>query len=79
MIIRREIGEKGQIVIPKDIRNHLGLDVGIEVTFEVKDNEIIIKKEKNNEEFLKDFLNFPKIKRKISVKELKRIYEEQYG
>ncbi len=77
MKIKREIGEKGQIVIPKDIREHLGLDFGVNVTFEVKDDEVIIKKEKN-EEFLKDFLNVPKLKKKLSIKDLKRAYEEQY-
>jgi len=78
MIIKREIGEKGQVVIPKDIRRHFGLDAGISVFFEVEDDKIIIKKEKDNEQFLKDFLNIKKIKRNISTKELKRVYEEQY-
>jgi len=78
MIIKREIGEKGQVVIPKDIRKHLGLDIGVNIIFEVKDDEIIIKKEENAEKFLDDFLNVPKIKKKINVKKLKRIYEKQY-
>lgn len=78
MIIKREIGEKGQIVIPKDIREHLGLNIGVNIIFEVRDNEVVIKKEEDAETFLKDFLNVPKIKRKIDVKELKKIYEEQY-
>ena len=79
MKIKREIGEKGQIVIPKDIREHLGLDFGTNVTFEVKDNEVIIKKEKNPIEIVEDFFNTPKLKKKISIKELKEKYEEEYG
>ena len=75
--MRREIGEKGQIVIPKDIRDCLGLDVGINVIFEVKNNAIIMKKE-NNEGFLKDFLNVPKLKKKLAIQDLKKTYEEQY-
>lgn len=78
MIIKREIGEKGQVVIPKDIRKHLGLEVGINVTFDVKDDEIIIKKEENPVEVVEDFFNTPKIKKKISIKDLKKIYEEHY-
>jgi AbrB family looped-hinge helix DNA binding protein len=79
MIIKREIGEKGQVVIPKDIREHLGLNIGVNITFEVKDNEVIIKKEEDPDKIVEDFFNTPKIKKKIPVKELKRIYEEQYG
>jgi AbrB family looped-hinge helix DNA binding protein len=78
MIIKREIGEKGQVVIPKDIRKHLGLDIGVNIIFEVKDDEIIIKKEDPNR-IVEDFFNTPKIKKKIPVKELKKICEEQYG
>ncbi|MEK6873347.1 MAG: AbrB/MazE/SpoVT family DNA-binding domain-containing protein [Nanoarchaeota archaeon] len=78
MIVKRDIGEKGQVVIPKDIRELLNLRKGGKVVFEVKDREVIIKQEEDPNEFLKDFLNVPKIKRKISIKELKNIYEEQY-
>jgi len=75
MIIKREIGEKGQVVIPRDIRDHLGLKKGIKVIFEVKDDEVIIKKE-NNEKFLEEFLNTPKLKRR--KKTIKEMIMEQY-
>ncbi len=78
MIIKREIGEKGQVVIPKDIREHLGLNIGVNIIFEVRDNEVVLRKEEDGKKFLRDFLNVPKIKRKIDVKELKKIYGEQY-
>ncbi len=78
MIIKREVGEKGQVVIPKDIREYLGLDAGVNITFEARDDEVIIKKEKNPIEIVEDFFNTPKIKKKLSTKELKEIYEEQY-
>jgi len=79
MIIRREIGEKGQVVIPKDIREFLDLKTREKVVFEIRGNEIILKKEQNPEEFLKDFLNVPKLKKKMTIKKLKKVYEEQYG
>jgi len=78
MIIKREIGEKGQVVIPKDIRNHLGLHVGTSVTFEVRDDEVVLKGERDAVKIVEDFFDTPKIDKKISVEELKRIYEGQY-
>ena len=36
------------------------------------------KQQKDSWPFLVDFFNIPKIKKKISVKELKKAYEEQY-
>ena len=77
MIIKREIGEKGQVVIPKDIREFLGLEVRGEVVFEIGNNkEVILKKQEDPEEFLKDFLNVPKIKR--GKKSIKEMILEQY-
>ena len=77
--MKREIGEKGQVVIPKDIRKHLGLESGVNIIFEVKDNKIIIRKEEEPVTIVEDFFNTPKIKKKISARELKKAYSEQYG
>lgn len=41
---KRIIGPKGQVVIPKEIREKIGLREGIEVLIELKDNEVIIKR-----------------------------------
>lgn len=60
MIIKRQIGEKEQVV------------------FEIKDNEVKIKSGQDAEEFVEDFFNTPKLKRKLSPKELKKIILEQY-
>jgi AbrB family looped-hinge helix DNA binding protein len=80
MIIKRDIGEKGQVVIPKDIRDMLGLHSGSKVVFEVKDKDVFIKPEMSPEEFLKDFFNVPGKKKgtSLSLKELKKLREEQY-
>ena len=81
MIIKREIGEKGQVVIPKDIREFLDLKEREKVIFEVKDNEVVLKKEQDPREFIKDFLNVPGKEKKRpdeAIKEIKEIYEEQY-
>lgn len=79
MIMKRQLGEKGQVVIPVDIRHMLGLHSGKQVVFEVKNEEVKIKKEQNPEEFLRDFLDVPgKKKKKSSIKEVKKIIMEQY-
>jgi len=81
MIIKREIGEKGQIVIPKDIRDFLGLEKGEKVVFEVKDKEVILKKEQDTEQFLNDFFSIARHKKggkNLSIKDIKKISGEQY-
>mgnify|MGYP001619359258 CR=1 FL=1 len=77
MIIKREIGEKGQVVIPKDIRDLLGLRKGIKVIFEIKDEKVFLRPEGNPEEFIKDFLNVPNKRKNGSVKEIKRLILEE--
>lgn len=43
-VIWRRIGPKGQVVIPKEIRDRLGLKEGVEVIVELRGNEVVIKK-----------------------------------
>ena len=71
MYIVRELGAKGQLVVPKDIRDHFGLKKGSKVVFEVKDDKIIIKPQKN-EEFIDTFCHTveKKLKKRIDIKEL---------
>ncbi len=79
MKITREIGEKGQVVIPKDIREMLNLRSGGKVVFEIKDKEVLIKPEQDVEEFLKDFFSIhEKLKKNITIKEIKKILDEKY-
>lgn len=48
MIGLGKITSKGQITIPKDIRNALGVSEGDKILFEKKDGEVIIKKAQKN-------------------------------
>jgi len=78
--IKREIGERGQVVIPQEMRKTLGLKKGNSVLIELRDKEVVIKPEQDPEEFLKDFLNaIPENRRKnLRIEDLKRDIEEQY-
>ena len=78
MIMKRQIGEKGQIVIPKDIREMFKLHKGESVTIEVKDSTIVIKKEQDAKEWLKNFLRYRKKGKSMTLQELKKIEEESY-
>ncbi len=42
-----KIGEKGQVVIPKAIRDELGLKAGMPVDFELLDNGVFIREHQN--------------------------------
>lgn len=79
MIIKRNIGEKGQVVIPQDIRELLGLRSGGEVVFEVKGKEVIIKKEEDAKKALERFFTVARTKGKdITLEDIRRIEEESY-
>lgn len=46
MELERTISEKGQVVIPKDMRKQLGLKPGSEILFEVNGKSVIIRPKK---------------------------------
>ncbi|MCK4492270.1 MAG: AbrB/MazE/SpoVT family DNA-binding domain-containing protein [Candidatus Altiarchaeales archaeon] len=64
--LKSKIGPKGQVVIPKPIRDALGFESGKEVYFHVRENEVILEK-KSGEEILDEFVNEFK-KRKLPKK-----------
>lgn len=78
MEIVREVGEKGQVVIPMDIRILLGLKKRSKIIFEVKDREVKIKPQQTGEEWLKSFLKYQKKGKSLTLRELKRIEEDGY-
>lgn len=80
MEIVREIGKKGQVVIPKDLRVILNIKEKDKILFSVKDNEVTIKKEERDVEgFLKEFFSIARTKGKsLTLKELKKIEDESY-
>lgn len=76
MRIKRRVGPKGQIVIPKIVREALGIQAGDEIIIEVREKELLMKPDLDPEEFIDDFCSTGKKKltRKI---DLKKILEEE--
>ncbi len=68
----RNVGPKGQVVIPKRMRDALGLKPGVEITLEMRDQEIIIKKPQVRGNYTEYFIttSSPKLKKRINIKEL---------
>jgi AbrB family looped-hinge helix DNA binding protein len=68
MIIIRKVGPKGQIVLPKDVRNMLGIKPGDQIVIEVINDEIKIKTKTDKDRFLSQFLSTPKkLDKKINI------------
>lgn len=79
MELERTISTKGQIVLPKDVRDQLGLKPGSEIVFEISGNTVIIRAKTNAKNFVDELVAItPKKFKKITIKEIKSILEEQY-
>jgi len=68
----RNVGSKGQVVIPKQMRDALGLKPGVGIILELRDQEIIIKKPQVSGSYTEYFIttSSPKLKKQINIKEL---------
>ena len=75
--IIRAIGQKGQLVLPKDIRDHFNLRPGSEVTFQVEDDQVVLKPVIDPIKFVEGFCNIG-FYTKLSTKKIKEIIEEEY-
>ncbi len=80
MLIKRVVGERGQVVLPKDIREQFGLRAGSEITFDARDDEIVVKPAKTPEEIVEEFcsISSKRIRIKDGPKWIKRVLDEQY-
>jgi bifunctional DNA-binding transcriptional regulator/antitoxin component of YhaV-PrlF toxin-antitoxin module len=81
----RQIGEKGQVVIPKDIRGLLGVRPRQKIVFEIaefgkKNQEIKIKAQKSDvDKDIEEFFTIARTKGKdLTSEELKKIEDESY-
>jgi AbrB family looped-hinge helix DNA binding protein len=79
---KRNVGSKGQVVIPKRMREALGLKPGVEITLELRDKEIVIKKPEVKGSYTEYYIttSSPKLKKEVNLKELiEEEVEERLG
>lgn len=69
---RKNVGPKGQVVIPKQIRDALGLKPGAEVILEIRGDEVVISKPKIEGSYTEYFIatQGPKLKKIVNIKKL---------
>ncbi len=55
--MKRRLGSKGQVVVPKEIREKLGLTEGSILTFEISGRTMLVRPEPSPEEVVERFLS----------------------
>ena len=75
MIVKNVLA-KGQIVIPKTIRDLLNINIGDPMLIEVDQEKVIISKKKDPVDIFDEVSK--RHKKKISMKDIKRDLEERY-
>lgn len=76
MNIRKKLGQKGQLVIPKVIREFLGVKPGDVVVMEVREKEVLIKPGVDPERFVENFCSLTE-KKLVKRIDLERLLEEE--
>jgi len=68
----KSVGPKGQVVIPKRMREAIGIRPGVGVTLEMRENEIVITKPKIEGNYTEYYSStcVPKLKKHVNVKEI---------
>jgi len=75
--MRRKLGSKGQVVIPKELRERLGLREGTNLIFELSGDAFSVRPEPSPEEIVERFLSV-KGKKLRKLVDWKSILDEEY-
>ena len=75
-MLRKKVGPKAQVVIPKDVRDFLGIKQGSSVIMEVKEDSVILKPEKPAQRAVNDYLSVVK-KKLVQEIDVKKILQEE--
>ena len=77
--LKRALGPKGQLVLPKDIRQYFNLQTGSEVIFYIENDKIVVQPAINSARYVENFCAIGKNMKKLTMKEIKQLQEEQYA
>lgn len=68
----KSVGPKGQVVIPKRMRETLGIKPGVDVTLEIRDDEIVISKPKIEGSYTEYYVTTQssKLRKPVNIKEI---------
>jgi AbrB family looped-hinge helix DNA binding protein len=68
----KNLGPKGQVVIPKRMRDTIGIKPGAEVTLEIREDEIVISKPKIEGKYTEYYSSTraSKLKKTVDIKEI---------
>jgi AbrB family looped-hinge helix DNA binding protein len=76
MILKRKLGPKGQLLLPKTIREFLGIKPGDDILIEITENEVKIRSAVNPDQYLsKLYETSKKLKTKMDIE---ASIEEEY-
>lgn len=75
---KRTVGERGQIVLPKKLRERFNLQPGKKVIVEEKADAIILKPDQDPAAFVEEFISVPRKVKKIGISDIKEALEEEY-
>jgi|WetSurMetagenome_2_1015567.scaffolds.fasta_scaffold109076_3 AbrB family looped-hinge helix DNA binding protein len=69
---KKNVGPKGQILIPKPMREAIGIKPGVDVVVELRDEEIVISKPKVEGNYTEYYVSTsaPKLKKPVKIKDL---------
>lgn len=75
-MMSRHVLNKGQIVIPKALRDILGIDIGDEIQIELDNDNIIMKKKRNPVDVFREIAGSNQ--KRITMKDIKEDLESRY-
>lgn len=71
-MLKKIVGQKGQVVIPKHMRDALGLKAGVDVTIEIRGKEIVIGRPKTEGSYTDYYISTisPKLREPVDIKKI---------